>query len=354
MNASSDNLYSILGVSKEADDNEIRKQYKKLCLTNHPDKGGKAEEFQKVQKAYEILSDANKRQMYDATGSTEENQQINPDVDLGNIFMNMFGGGGFGFNGGFPSNMQNRKRHKAPPKIHEISVSLHDFYFGKKIKIQFERQKFCPTCKGEGSSKFTTCGQCKGHGIVEQHIMMGPGMMAVSRAPCGSCNGNGKIPSGKCDNCYGKKMFNQEKILDVHIEPGMKSGDSLLFQNECSDDPNFVEVGDVQIFFQEADELNYITRDGANLYASCIITFTESLVGMTYIVRNHPKYPDGFSIHIPKGTMNEEVIIVENEGMPKRNTIQFGNFHLKVTINISQKEKEILKNHEEEIRKLFA
>ena len=96
MNADSDNLYNILGVTKEADDNEIRKQYKKLCLTHHPDKGGKAEEFQKIQHAYEILSDNNKRHLYDTDGITDDGPgiNINQGVDLGNIFMNMFGGGG--------------------------------------------------------------------------------------------------------------------------------------------------------------------------------------------------------------------------------------------------------------------
>ena len=263
-----------------------------------------------------------------------------------------WGGGGFGGFGG--SGMPNSKRRKPAPKTHEIPVSLHDFYYGKQIKIQFDRQKFCTGCKGEGSKSFSSCSSCGGRGIVEQHVMMGPGMMAVSRGPCGNCSGNGKIASGKCDKCNGKKVFSQEKNLDVHIEPGMKSGDSLIFHNECSDDPNYHEVGDVQIFFQDADEINYIARDGDNLYASCNITFSESVLGSNYIVKNHPKYPNGFTIQIPKGVMNQDVIIIKDEGMPKRNTKQFGNFQLKVNVLISQKEKQILSEHEEEFRKLFA
>jgi DnaJ family protein A protein 2 len=268
-----------------------------------------------------------------------------------------FGGGGFGgggFGGGGGGFGSNRKKQKPPAKTHEIPVSLHDFYYGKQIKIQFDRQKFCSGCKGEGSASFSSCSPCGGRGIVEQHVMMGPGMMAVSRSPCGSCGGNGKIASGKCDKCNGKKVFNQEKILDVRIEPGMKAGDSLIFQNECSDDPNYVEVGDVQIYFQDADETMELERKGDDLYTKCSITFSESILGKKHLIMNHPKYPTGFNVDIPKGTLNQEVLVIEGEGMPKRNNKQFGNFQLKVEVLISQKEKQILSEHTEEFRKLLA
>ena len=358
MNANAEDLYSILGISRNADDNEIKKQYRKLCLTHHPDKGGKAEEFQKIQKAYEILSDSQKRQMYDMTGSEDE-QHGGGGVDLGSIFANMFGGGGMGGMGFNPFDQVpgmpgRQKRHKPQPKVHEIPVSLYDFYYGKQVKIQFERQKFCNGCKGEGFSTFQSCNNCGGSGIVQQMIMVGPGMHAISRGPCEQCKGKGKTGNGKCNECKGKKYYNQEKILDILIKPGMKKGDNLIFSNECSDDPNFMEPGDVHIFFIDADENLDISRDNNDLYGICYITLKESLLGTTYSFKNHPKYPNGFEVKIPKGTINNDTINVSNEGMPKRNSNSYGNFLLKVNVVVSEEEKKILEIHEETLKKIFT
>ena len=358
MNAQED-LYSVLGVSRTADDSEIRKQYKKLCLTSHPDKGGSAEEFQKIQKAYEILSDTQKREIYDQTGSTDENGMPNMgnmggmNVDLGSMFANMFGGGFNPFEQ-MPGMPGRTKRQKPQPKVHEIPISLYDFYHGKQLKIQFERQKFCSDCKGEGFSTFDSCIHCHGRGIVEQAMMVGPGMIATSRGPCDKCAGKGKTGLSKCNSCKAKKFFSQEKVLDVRVEPGMKKGDSLLFSNECSDDPNFVEPGDVHIFFQEGDENIDVSRNNHDLTSTCSISFTQSILGTSFTVKNHPKYKDGFEIKIPKGTMNGDVISIMNEGMPKRNTKQFGNFLLKVNVSISDSEKKLLETHNEELTKIFS
>ena len=352
MNASQD-LYEILRINRGADENEIRKQYKKLCLTHHPDKGGDAANFQKIQKAYEVLGDEKKRQLYDTMGITDE-QPVQQQPDMGNIFAHMFGGGGFPFGFGGGGAQQQKKKQKPSPRIHGIPVSLYDFYHGKTIRIQFERQKFCTGCKGEGSKHFSSCGNCNGRGVVEQLVMLGPGMQAVSRSPCGQCNGAGKSASGKCDTCNGKKMFNQEKILEVRIEPGMKADDTLVFPNECSDDTNYMEPGDVHIKFQEADETSNMTRKESSLHATCCISFTHSLLGMKYVVPNHPNHPDGLTIVIPKGVMNNDVVVVQNEGMPKRNTKFFGNFHLKVEVVIDESEKKILADNEDVIRKLFT
>ena len=357
MNAHED-LYSVLGVSRNADESEIRKQYKKLCLTSHPDKGGSAEAFQKIQKAYEVLGDEQSRQLYDQTGMTEDQGGMGGmggmgGVDIGSMFANMFGGGFNPFEQ-MPGMPNRTKRQKPHPKVHEIPISIYDFYHGKQLKIQFERQKFCSSCKGEGYSTFDSCNRCNGHGIIEQTMMVGPGMMARSRGPCDQCSGKGKKGLTKCDTCKGTKFFSQEKVLDICVEPGMKQRDSLIFPNECSDDPNFLEPGDVHIFFQEGDESIDISRVNNDLTTSCTISFTQSILGTSLTVKNHPKHKNGFEINIPKGTMNNDIITVPNEGMPKRNTKQFGNFLLKVTVVISESEKKLLDNHSDELKKIFS
>ena len=357
MNA--DNYYEILGVAKSSDENEIKKNYKKLCLQHHPDKGGDQASFQKIQKAYEVLSDERKRSIYDQTGADPDQVENgggggNPfgNVDIGNIFMNMFGGG---MGGGMPFGVGGAgKRRKGPMKVHEIPVSLYDFYHGKTIKLQFEQQKFCGSCKGEGCKTTVSCSSCNGKGIVEQMMMIGPGMAAVNRSPCIQCRGTGKQNSGTCGTCNGKRYFKKEKILDVKIEAGMTHGDSLTFPKECSDDVQYEESGDVKIVLIEADSDSSIRRVNNDLHSTYKILFKDSLLGTIYETSEHPGHKEGFKILIPKGTMNNEVLCIDNEGMPKRNTKHFGNFYLKVVVEVTEKDKQTLKDNEETIKKLFS
>lgn len=359
MNA--DNYYEILGVAKSSDENEIKKSYKKLCLQHHPDKGGDQASFQKIQKAYEVLSDERKRSIYDQTGVDPEQVENgggggNPfgNVDIGNIFMNMFGGGMGGGMGGMPFGVGGAgKRRKGSMKVHEIPVSLYDFYHGKTIKLQFEQQKFCGSCKGEGCKTTVSCSSCNGKGIVEQMMMIGPGMAAVNRSPCIQCRGTGKQNSGTCGTCNGKRYFKKEKILDVKIEAGMTHGDSLTFPKECSDDVQFEEAGDVKIVLIEADSDSSIRRVNNDLHSTYKISFKDSLLGTIYETNEHPGHKEGFKILVPKGTMNNEVLCIDNEGMPKRNTKHFGNFYLKVVVEVTDKDKQTLKDNEETIKKLF-
>ena len=353
MNASE--YYDLLNVSRTADENEIKKSYKKLCLQHHPDKGGKPEHFQKIQHAYEVLSDPQKRSIYDQTGQDPDSvEQMRPSgmgpVDIGDIFMNMFGqgmGSGFSFGAG------SSKKRKGPLKSHELSISLNDFYHGKTIKLQFDQQKFCSTCKGDGCKTSIPCQTCGGKGFVEQMIMIGPGMAAVNRGPCGSCRGTCKQNSGTCGTCNGKKYFKKEKVLNVTIEPGMTPGDSLTFPNECSDDTQYEESGDVRIIFQEADSDNSIRRYGNDLHTTHSISFTDSLLGTTFTTMDHPGHKNGFNVVIPQGVLNGETIISPNEGMPKRNTKQFGTFNLKIQVVISEFEKSVLKNSKESLQTMF-
>ena len=369
MSARNNEYYDVLGVVAEADSNEIRKQYRKLCLTHHPDKGGNPQSFQKIQKAYEILSDENKRNIYNQTGKDPDDIGGGPtEVDIGSMFANMFGGGGFnpfgggGFNpfggggggGGGSGPGMRRKKQKPSPKIHEIPISLYDYYHGKQISIQFGRNKFCETYGGEGTKTSSSCGPCKGSGFTEHMMQIGPGMHAVSRAPCSTCSTTGKILSGICIKCNGKKTFHQENILEIKVEPGMKPGDRLVFPNECSDDSEYIEPGDVYIILQNADESHQIKRIESDLHITHTITLAESLLGTSFILMNHPKWTEnGLKIDIFKGVQTNDVIIVANEGMPKRNTKQFGNLCVKIIINVSSREKEILHSSEEVIRKIF-
>ena len=339
-------LYEDLGVERNADPQEIRRAYLKLSKTEHPDKGGNPERFKVIQNAYEVLSDENKRSIYDQTGQIqdEEMQGGHPGgmpfgfpFDIGAMF------GGFPFGGGGPQVQKRPKGKKAPPKIHEINLTLCDFFYGKIIQLKFERQRFCEKCKGDGSDTVQTCNECNGSGTVERHMMIGPGMHAVSRGPCNTCSGSGKRTSGTCSKCRGAKFSNHEKILKIDIEPGMKPGETMVFQNECSDHSDYEEAGDVHIVLREADEPSSFTRIGDDLTITVNITLRDCLLGCQRTLDGHPAHPKGVIVNIPPGTIRGDTVFIKGEGMPCRGTPRRGNLQLIISMEVTASEKEHLR-----------
>ena len=355
-------LYEVLGVERNADPGEIRKAYLKLSKTEHPDKGGDAERFKSISQAYETLSDEQKRNYYDQTGQIQGEEQGGVQngggmpfpFDLGAMFGGMgFGGpfGGMPFGGG---GGPKQKRPKAPSKSHEIHLTLRDFFYGKIIQLKFERQRFCEQCKGNGAATTERCGQCNGAGMQERHIMIGPGMHAVSRGPCEKCTGSGKMPSGTCSKCNGAKFSNHEKILSIDVEPGMNPGETLTFQNECSDHPDYEQPGDVHIIMREADERSPFTRMGDDLSIVVNITLADSLLGCQRVLQGHPGHQNGLTVTIPAGTLRGDTITVKNEGMPRRATTQRGNLQITVSMDLKHEEREKILRNADLIRKIFT
>jgi len=361
-------LYERLGVQRNADANEIRKSYMKLARQHHPDKGGDAEMFKEIQKAYEILSDDQKRMIYDQTG--REDNSAEPDMSSGIPFH--MGGGGMPFGGGgIPFDINSlfgmfgphppqggrpqQRGQKAPPKVHELPISLWDYYHGKGIRIQFERQKFCEGCKGSGADTYESCGGCNGSGVKQQMMMMGPGMNVMMRGPCDVCSGEGKRVASACKSCAGKKFKTHEKAFDFRIEPGMRPGEVLRFPNECSDQLEYSEPGDVHIHLQEADETIRFRRVGStdDLQASTTIHLKDSLLGCKERFDTHPGHPQGLVIDIPVGVQHGDVITVVGEGMPRRGGGR-GNLLVTVSLVATDEEKKLLVSGREHLEKMFA
>jgi DnaJ homolog subfamily A member 2 len=270
--------------------------------------------------------------------------------DLGSLF-GMFGNGGP--SGGMPNGPRVR-RAKAPPKVHEIPLSLHDFYHGRSLSINFERQKFCEGCKGQGCMNFTSCDRCGGRGMIEQVVMVGPGMQMMSRGPCHTCAGEGRKQGTSCGICSGKKFTSQEKVLNIRIEPGMKPGETLIFSKECSDNHEFLEAGDVHIVLQEADESITLKREGDHLHTNVHLTLGESLLGKSITVPDHPGFPQGLQVQIPPGFTNGNVYHIDEKGMPKKGTLSFGKLQVHIHIQISDDEKEKLKNASMILKGIFS
>lgn len=370
-------LYKILGIEKSADSKEVKKAYFDLAKKHHPDKGGDVEEFKKIQRAYDILSDGEKRSFYDQTGQIPGEGGDDGmhgggggmPFDIGSMFGQMFGmgmgpGGPFGmgmggpFGPGGPRPQRGppsaSRRGKAPPKVHEINLMLSDFYKGRSIHINFERSKFCAPCKGDGFTSFTACEECRGQGVIMRQQMIGPGMAVMNTMPCGACQGAGQKKGSKCWSCQGKCFTNEQKSLEVVIEKGMGPGERLVFPGECSDTQEFAEAGDVHILLGEADEDIPWTRTKNDLRATLNVSFTESVCGCKKMIEKHPGYPDGYEVVVPPGSQHMDQLVFKGTGMPIRGqNDQKGDVIITLHVKITDQEKKACEKNTELLRSIL-
>lgn len=358
------NLYSVLGVSRQAETQEIRTAYKQLAKEHHPDKGGDPEKFKQLSEAHEVLSDDSRRRLYDMTGSISEQehaQQQNPFGGMPGMphgmFSQMFGGmfpGGPGGPGhSFAQGMnsaipQRRKEGKSPGKNQEIPLQLEDYYKGRELNVKLGRQCFCKTCKGSGGLSTRNCDQCHGRGNLNQMINMGPIQM-MTQTPCPPCGGKGHQVLGKCLACGGRGMSHEEKTMKIVVEPGMMPGNTIVFPGMCSDHPSFTDAGDVTVILKEADEENsdtaQWTREGTRLKTTVTVNLTESLLGTVKILKGHPGYRNGLPIDIAVGTQNLWVGTFPGLGMPVRGTPRHGEAVITILVVPTPEEVQALKTN---------
>lgn len=299
-------FYTVLGVSKTATAAEIKKAYRKLALKNHPDKGGDPELFKQITVAYEVLSDSEKRGVYDQYGE-EGLQNGGGGADAGDIFSQLFRGG---------------KRRSGPQKgediTHPLKVSLEDIYNGKTVKLAVNRDVICSSCEGRGGAMGAekSCDSCHGRGMRVQLRQIGPGMVQQMQSVCNDCRGQGKIikDSDRCKACKGNKVVKERKVLEVHIEKGILNGQKITFSGEADQAPGTVP-GDIIFVVQEKNHAMF-QRKGNNLIMEKKITLVEALCGFEAIV----EHLDNRTLHIK--TRPGEVLkpnqfkAVQHEGMP--------------------------------------
>lgn len=327
-------LYEILGVSPKANDTELKKAYRKLAKEFHPDKNPEAgEKFKEISFAYEVLSDPKKREVYDRHGLKGLQEGVHEHGGFGaeDILSHFFGGGLFGGMGGG----RRRTRQRGEDTVHPLKVSLEDLYNGKTSKLQLSKHVICSTCSGQGGKPgaTVTCTTCQGRGVKVTLRPLGPGMMQQIQSVCPTCNGEGEMINEKdrCKACKGKKVTSETKILEVHVDKGMKDGQKIYFRGEGDQQPG-VEAGDVVIVLQQKSHDKF-KRQGDDLLTTHNITLTEALCGFSYVL----KHLDGRDLVIrhPPGSVIEpgSTKLVPGEGMPHyRNPFEKGELFIKFDV----------------------
>lgn len=338
-----DKLYDVLGVSRSASDDELRKQYRKLAKEYHPDKNPEAgDRFKEISYAYEILSDPKKRSIYDNYGLKGIQEGTHDGFGLEE---HLFGGGLHGgympFFGFMPFGGRHPMRtKKGEDTIHPLKVTLEDLYNGKTAKLQLSKSVICSGCKGKGSKSghVDQCHTCRGSGFKMNYRQFGLGWSQQTQSRCPDCQGNGEYIKQKdrCTMCSGKKVCNESKIIDVFVDKGIKENHKIYFRGESDQMPD-VEPGDVIIVIQQAPH-NFFHRSGDNLHINLTITLTEALCGFSKVIK-HLDDRDLVIVHPPGNVIKPgDEKKIESEGMPiYRNPMLKGNlyvsFNIKFPIN---------------------
>lgn len=302
-------LYETLEISKDADAKEVRKAYRRLSRIHHPDKGGDEHKFKEISAAYEILSDTDKRAAYDKHGLEGVSEDGAPSAGGEDLFSMFFGGGRKGGRSAGP--------RKGPSINHPLKVSLEDLYNGKTVKLAINRKVIV----GDVSE----CSTCQGRGVIMEVRQMGPGMITQMQRSCGQCDGQGTKA----------KMKSERKVLEVHVDKGMKHGEKITFRGMSDETPG-MEPGDIHFSVQEKEH-DFFKRKGADLLVTKELSLKEALCGFSWKIRSL----DGRDLlvktkpgEVIKPEMNTKetlpfVKMIANEGMPSRgNPFVKGNLYI--------------------------
>ena len=332
-------FYKLLDVDKNANTEQIKKAYRKKAMQHHPDRGGDEETFKEISRSYEVLSDPQKREIYDQAGEEGLDGNNIGSQSPDDIF-NMFFGGGNPFGGGFNvnmnSNFQNRQQSKTNNVVHQIRVDLKDLFTGIKKTLRIKRKKVVKTGKVEE----IRCPSCDGKGVKIEIRRMGPMVQQIQRT-CDDCGGKGK-------SVKGKKLVEETKELELVIEKGMKEGDKMVLSG-MADESLTAEAGDIVFVIKEGDTNGFIRRN-EHLIVKKNILLADALCGYSFKL----KHINGTDIFVESDSVVSpgKVYSIPNKGMPIRNRHnQFGNMYVIYNIvfpqysEVSSKVKNVLKNN---------
>lgn len=290
----------MLGVTREANEAEIKKQYRKLAMQYHPDKNPSpeaAEKFKEISHAYEVLSDPEKRETYDRFGEEGLRDSGGPGFSAEDIFSQFFGGGFFGGGGPRRGGGGRPQVRKGEDLVHPLKVTLEELYMGKTTKLALQKHILCPTCAGKGAknpNSVTKCQQCRGAGVKVTLRQIAPGMVQQLQQTCPDCHGEGEVIKDKdrCTNCRGNKIVQEQKVLDVHIDKGMRHGQKIVFAGEGDQAPDIIP-GDIIVVLQQKEHAVF-KREGEDLFMEHSLTLFEALCGFEL----HITHLDGHIVRV--------------------------------------------------------
>jgi len=344
--------YEILEIERTATQEEIKKAYRKMALKYHPDRNQNdkeaEEKFKLVNEAYQVLSDENKRAIYDKYGKAGlEGQgfsgfqgQSYEDImdDLSAIFESVFGGG---FTGRRSSRRSSEKYNLDLSA--QMELNFKEAIFGTKKEFKYKYKKPCEPCKGTGAkdAQVAKCEYCNGQG----QVYMRQGFMTFAQT-CPTCNGAGKSVKNKCNKCTGLGYDEIEESFKVDIPEGINSGNRMRVGNKGNIAPNGSR-GDLYINMQVRDDENYVRHDN-DIYIELPLFFTQIALGTTITV---PGIRGELKLKIPKNTKDKEQFTFRNEGVKDVNSNAKGSFVVQVNIQypktLNSEQKELLEKLQE-------
>jgi molecular chaperone DnaJ len=356
--ASKRDYYEILGVSKSASEDEIKKAYRKMAVKYHPDKNPDNKEaedkFKEAAEAYEVLSNSQKKAQYDrfghagmggAAGGGFGGGGMNME-DIFSQFGDIFGGGdespfGSFFNQGRGGG---RRQRKGTDLRIKLKLNLEEIANGVEKKIKVKRHVACKTCAGNGSKNGTdlkTCGTCQGSGQVRQVQQTMLGQMVTS-STCPHCSGEGKTIGAKCGDCFGEGRVLEEEIIPIKIPAGVSNDMQLSMSGKGNVPPRGGVAGDLLIVIEEeAHEL--LHRDGNNVIYDLYVNFVDAALGTSVEV---PTISGKAKITLDPGTQSGKILRLKGKGIKELNGYSIGDQLVHVNIwtpkQVSKEETELL------------
>lgn len=331
--------YDVLGLSKGASDDEIKKAYRKMAKKYHPDvnkDAGAEDKFKEVNEAYEVLSDPQKKATYDQFGHAGMDganfgggQGFGGFDDLGDIFGSFFGGG---FGGG--NRRQSNGPRKGNDRFMQMRISFMDAVFGKTETINIDVDEQCSDCLGSGAknkSDIKSCSRCNGTGSVttQQRTPFG---VFQSQSSCPECGGTGKMVANKCPKCHGKGYEHKRVKLDIKIPAGIQSGQQVRVPNKGERGANGGTNGDLYIEILVTSHKQFV-RDGNDIRISVPISAVDAVLGCKIDV---PTVYGDVELTIPAGTQYGQQFRLKGKGV-KSPRGQQGDQYVEVTIEIPTK-----------------
>lgn len=348
--------YEILGVSKDASKDEIKRAYRKLSKQYHPDinkEPGADEKFKEISEAYEVLSDDTKRAQYDQFGHAGANQDFDGFGGFGGFSDAGFGGFEDILNKFFGGGSTRRRNPNAPRQgadlQYTMTLTFEEAVFGKETDIEIPREEQCSTCHGSGAKPGThpeECPYCHGSGQIstEQNTPFG---RIVNRRVCHHCGGTGQVIKHKCPTCHGTGKVKKRKKIHIKIPAGIDNGQQLRVAGKGEPGINGGPNGDLYIIFQ-VKEHEFFERDGDDIYCEMPISFVQAALGDEIEV---PTLYGKVKLKIPAGTQTNTKFRLRGKGVKSVRSTTPGDQHVIVRIvtptKLTEKQKQLLREFAE-------